>query len=185
MVIAATIPAALIGVFIKLLNLDDILENIFVVAIMLIFTAALMFLVDRLGKKGRYTEKDAPMKSAWLVGVLQAVAILPGLSRSGSTIFGGLLGRLTKEFAVKFAFIISIPIILGAGLVEMAGIIRSDEIVIDPLMWLAGFVIATVIGVFAIKLIRVLIKSSKFYLFSIYCLLASAFAFLAGFGVIG
>ena len=184
MIILASIPTAILGGTIMALGFDDILENIFVVAVMLIITAGLMYLVDKLGK-GRFTEKDTPYRSALIVGIAQGIAILPGLSRSGTTIFAGLMGGLSKEFAVRFSFILSIPTILGAGLVQMIGVARSDYIEIDPLSWAAGFAAATICGIFAIKFIKVLIRSSKFYIFSIYCLMASIFAFLVGFGVIG
>jgi len=184
MVIIGSIPAAIVGVSMVLLGIDDMLENIFVVATMLILTATLMYLVDKLNK-GNFTEKNAPLKSAWMVGLAQACALVPGLSRSGSTIFGGVLSGLTKEFAVRYSFILSIPIILGSGLVYLFDIVRTDTIEIEPLYWLAGFITAAICGIFAIKFIKVLINSSKFYIFSIYCLLASAFAFLVGFGVIG
>ena len=184
MVILGSIPTAVIGGLIIALGFDDILENIFVVAVMLIITAVLMYFVDRLDK-GKFTEKNAPFKSALTVGIAQGIAVLPGLSRSGTTIFAGLMSGLTKEFAVRFSFILSIPTILGAGLVQMISVSRSDYIEINPLSWLIGFAAATVCGIFAIKFIKVLIKSSKFYIFSIYCLLASIFAFLVGFGIIG
>ncbi|MCL2200376.1 MAG: undecaprenyl-diphosphate phosphatase [Oscillospiraceae bacterium] len=184
MVILASIPTAIVGGLIMLLGLDDILENIFVVAVMLIITAGLMYLVDKMNK-GKFTQADAPYKSSWMVGIAQGIAVLPGLSRSGTTIFAGLLGGLTKEFAVRFSFILSIPTILGAGLIQMIGVVRSDYIEPDLFSWAVGFVAATICGIFAIKFIKVLIKSSKFYIFSIYCLLASALAFLIGFGVIG
>jgi len=182
MVIIATIPAVLAGAAIKLLHLDSFLENIFVVAVMLVVTAAFMFLIDRL--RGAYTEKDAPYRVSFLTGCLQAVAILPGLSRSGSTIFGGVLGGLQKEFAVKFAFILSIPAILGAALLEGLDVIKSGGLDINPLNWLIGFAAAAVCGVLAIQFIKLLIKNKKFWVFGIYCLAASAVAFLAGFGVI-
>jgi len=182
MVIIATIPAVAAGMLIKLLDLDGILGNIFVVAAMLLVTAAFMFLIDRL--KGVYTEKDAPYRVSLLVGCLQAVAILPGLSRSGSTIFGGVLGGLKKEFAVKFAFILSIPAILGAALLEGLDVIKTGGLEINLLNWMAGFTAAAVCGVLAIQFIKVLIKNKKFYVFGFYCLAASAVAFLAGFGVI-
>jgi len=185
MVIIGSIPVAVIGALLVATGFDDILENIFVVAVMLLFTAGLMYLVDKLNK-GRFTEKDAPIRSAWIVGVSQAIAILPGLSRSGTTIFGGLVAGLSKEFAVRFSFILSIPTILGASLIMIVRVIRTpDSIVIEPLYWFVGFVVALVCGIFAIKFIKVLISSSKFYIFSIYCVLASLLAFLIGFGVIG
>ena len=182
MVVIATIPAVLAGALIKLLDLDDILENIFVVAAMLLVTAIFMFVVDRL--KGVYTEKDAPYRISLLTGCLQAVAILPGLSRSGSTIFGGVLGGLKKEFAVKFAFILSIPAILGAALLEGYDLIKADGLEINLVSWLIGFAAAAVCGVLAIQFIRLLIKNNKLYVFGIYCLLISGFAFLTGFGII-
>jgi len=182
MVVIATIPAVLAGALIKLLDLDSVLENIFVVAAMLLLTAAFMFAVDRL--KGMYTEKDAPYRVSLLVGCMQAVAILPGLSRSGSTIFGGVLGGFKKEFAVKFAFILSIPAILGAALLEGLDVVKSGALEINLINWLIGFVAAAVCGVLAINFIRLLIKNNKFWVFGIYCLIASGFAFLTGFGVL-
>jgi len=182
MLVIATFPATAAGVGIKLLGLDSLLENVFVVAAMLLVTAAFMFLIDRL--KGVYTDADAPYRISFLVGCLQAVAILPGLSRSGSTIFGGILGGFKKEFAIKFAFIISIPAIWGATMLEGYEIIRSGELSIDPVNWLVGFAAAAVCGVLAIKFIRTLIKNNKFWVFGVYCLAASALAWLVGFQVI-
>ena len=183
MVIIATIPAVIAGVGIKLFKIDSILENIFVVAVMLIVTAVFMFLVDKLNK-GLYTEANSPLKTPLLVGILQAIAILPGLSRSGSAIFGGLLGGLKKEFAVRFAFILSIPVILGSGLLELLEALKAGGIGISPLNLAIGFSAAVLCGIVSIKFIQVLIKSDKFYIFGIYCLLASAGAFLTGFGII-
>jgi len=184
LVVIATIPAVIAGAGVKLLGFDDVLENIFVVAVMLLVTAVFMFLIDRLGGKGEYTQGDTPYLTALLVGCLQAVAILPGLSRSGSTLFGGVLGGLKKEFAVKFAFILSMPAILGAALVEGLSVIKDGGLSINPLNLVIGFVAAAVCGVLAIGFINLLIKNKKFYIFGIYCLAASALAFLIGFGVI-
>jgi undecaprenyl-diphosphatase len=183
MVVIGTIPAVLVGALIKLLSMDSILENVFIVGFMLIITSFFMFCVDRLGN-GTYTEADAPYKSALLVGLLQALAILPGLSRSGSTIFAGLLGGLKKEFAVRFAFVLSIPAILGAGLVESLEVLEAGQFNIEPINMLIGFMAALICGILSIMFIKVLIKSNKFYFFGIYCLGASVFAFMVGFGII-
>ena len=183
MVIIGTIPAAVVGGAFKLLELDGVLENIFIVAVMLIITAVLMFLVDRL-KEGHLTAKDAPFKIAWLVGAFQGVAILPGLSRSGSTIFAGVLGKLKKEFAVRFAFILSIPAILGASAVELYSAIKEETAITSAGNLVIGFIAAFICGILAIKFIKVLINSKKFYVFGFYCIGASVFAFLVAFGVI-
>jgi len=184
MVVIATVPAVVAGVGIKLLAAEPILENIFVVATMLLVTATLMFVIDRL-PDGTYTEVDAPLRTTLLVGVLQAIAILPGISRSGATIFGGVFGGLTREFAVRFAFILSIPVILGAALIETLGVVRNDTIIIEPLSWAIGFVAAALVGIAAIKILKLLARNRRFYIFGIYCLFAAAFAFLVGLGVIG
>ena len=183
MVIIATIPAAIAGVGVKALGLDALLENIFVVAIMLIVTAVFMFLIDRLST-GKLTIGNAPYSKGLIVGLLQAVAILPGLSRSGSTIFGGVLGGLRKEYAVRFAFILSIPTILGAVVVELGGAMKAGGMGIPGGDLVIGFFAALICGIVAIRVIRLLMNSNKFYIFGIYCLCASAFAFLVGFGVI-
>ena len=183
MVIIATIPAVIAGLTIKMLKFKYILENIFIVAVMLIVTSIFMFLVDRFGQ-GKYTEADAPYKSSLLVGILQAIAILPGLSRSGSTIFGGLLGGLKKEFAIKFSFILSIPVILGAALLELIEAAKMGSLGVDTANLLIGFTAAMICGIISISFIKLLIINNKFYIFGIYCLFASAIAFLAGFGII-
>jgi len=183
LVIIGTIPAVLAGGGVKLLHLDYMLENIYLVAVMLIVTAAFMFLVDRFDT-GKLTRKDTPYGKALGIGIFQAIAILPGLSRSGSTIFAGALLGLKKEFAVKFAFILSIPAILGSALVELRGASEAGSAAMSPANLIVGFIAAFVCGFFSIVFIRVLIKSKKFYVFGIYCLAASVFAFLVGFGVI-
>ena len=183
MVIIATIPAVIAGLTIKKLKFEGFLENIFVVAVMLIVTSVFMFLVDRLGN-GKYTEADTPYKSSLLVGLLQAVAILPGLSRSGTTIFGGALGGLTKEFAVRFSFILSLPVVFGASLLELISAAKRGNLGMDPVNLLIGFTAALICGIISIRLIRLLAVSNKFYIFGIYCLFASVVAFLAGFGIL-
>jgi Uncharacterized bacitracin resistance protein len=184
MVIIGTIPAVIVGGGLKVLDLDSILDNIFIVAVMLIVTAVFMFLIDRM-KDGEYTAKDAPYKSAWLVGIIQGIAILPGLSRSGSTIFAGVLGKLKKEFAVRFAFILSIPTILGAALVEFYGMAKTGVAIESTGNMVIGFIAAFICGILAIKFIKVLVNTKKFWIFGIYCCCASIFAFLLAFGVIG
>jgi len=183
MVIIATIPAILAGGAVKVLELDAMLENIFIVAVMLIVTAVFMFLVDWIGK-GRKATVNVVYNRALFVGIIQAIAILPGLSRSGSTIFAGVLSGFGKEFAVRFAFILSIPAILGASIVELHGAMKTGEMGAEPLGLALGFAAALLCGMLAIRIIRFLIRNNKFFVFGIYCLCASAFAFMVGFGVI-
>jgi len=182
MLVIGTIPAAAAGVAVKLLKLDGFFANIYVVATLFAVTAAFMFLTDRLKDGG--AEETAPYKTALIAGALQAAAILPGLSRSGATIFGGRLGGFTKEFAVKFAFLLSIPAILGAAVIEGASVIKNDFSGADPAAWAAGFIAAFVCGMLSIGAIKYIAKHNKFFVFGIYCLLASAFTFAVAFGLI-
>jgi len=183
--IIATIPAMVAGVLVKLLKLDAYLENPFLVALMFLVTAVFMLSLDRM-PRGRFMQSDAPLTSAWIVGALQAVAILPGLSRSGSTIFGGVLGRLEKEFAVRFAFILSIPVVLGATLLEALDLLKGDSaslaiMEINQLYALgAGFIAAFVTGLASIMLAQFMIKKNKYSYFGYYCIVAAAVALYAG-----
>jgi len=183
MLIIGTVPAVIVGAGVKILHLDDYFTNIYIAASLLAVTAVLMFLTDRL-KEGADTASTAPYKTALLAGALQSAAILPGLSRSGATIFGGRLGGLTKEFAVKFAFLLSIPAILGAAVIEGASVVKNGFGGMEPAAWAVGFVTAFVCGMLSIGAIKSIAKHNRFFVFGIYCLLASAFAFAVGLGLI-
>jgi len=180
MVMIGTIPAAVIGLAISALGFTHVLENIFVVAAFLLVTAVLMFSVDKLfAKRAMFTQENAPYRCAWIVGLMQGIAIFPGLSRSGSTIFGGALAGLQKDFAVRYAFILSIPAILGAGLLEGVAAMQHG-LEFHALNWAVGFVAAAVSGILAISVIKLLIRKRKFYLFGIYCVAAAVAAFAIG-----
>jgi len=180
MVIIGTIPAAVIGLGISALGLTHALENIFVVGALLLVTAALMFSVDKLfASRAHYDKTNAPYKSAWIVGLMQGLAVFPGLSRSGSTIFGGALAGLEKDFAVRYAFILSIPAILGAGLLEGIAALQHG-IDFHALNWAVGFLAAALSGIAAISVIKLLIRKRKFYLFGFYCVAAAIAAFAIG-----
>jgi len=134
MIIVATIPAVIAGLMIKLLNLESALENIFITACMLFVTAALMLFADRL-REGRRVAANTTLRAALFIGLLQAFAILPGLSRSGSAIFGGSFIGLKKDFAVRFAFILSIPVVLGSVILELPDVLGAggfDIAVAEP-----------------------------------------------------
>jgi len=96
-----------------------------------------------------------------------------------------VLGGLKKEFAVRFAFILSIPAILAAAVVELYGMVKAGESVTSAGNLAIGFIAAFICGILAIKVIKVLITSKRFYVFGFYCIGASVFAFLVAFGVIG
>ena len=170
MIIYATIPAVVVGLLFKLFGLEEKLSVLPVVGVTQLLTAALMFIVNRFGE-GNTDAKNAGFLTSWLVGLAQACALLPGLSRSGSTITAARACGYKKEFAIKFAFLMSLPTILGAAVLEGASLIKDGTFSVEPVSVLIAFVAAFVSGILAIKFMIALLKNNRFYVFSIYCTL--------------
>ena len=136
-----------------------------------LFTSIELFFASRI-RNTKKTAGDITVLDAIIIGLFQCVALFPGVSRSGSTISGGLFRGLEKETAVRYSFILGIPAILGGCLVELKDLLEGEiEVAIVPTI--IGFVVATIVGVLAIKLVKWLIKSDNFIVFSIYTLLVS------------
>ncbi len=140
--------------------------SILMEGICFLYTAAILFMADRTSK-GSKRAVDMKYKDAATVGFFQGIALLPGVSRSGSTISAGLFCGLTREAAVSYSFILGIPAILGGCLIEVKdGIAQEADIGVLPCI--IGFVVAAIVGFLAIKLVQMLIKSDKFKVFWIY-----------------
>lgn len=144
-------------------------QSILAEGICFLLTSGLLFLSDRCikGKKNAGTMK---YRDAVAIGVTQAIAPLPGLSRSGSTISVGLLAGLDKKFAVAFSFILGIPAVLGANIMEI-GAIAEEGLTMPVPVLLAGILCSLVFGILAIKLVRWLVVSDRFVWFAWYTLI--------------
>lgn len=140
--------------------------SIFAEGICFLYTAAILFMADRT-EKGTKEITDVKVKDAATIGFFQAIALLPGVSRSGSTISAGIFSGLKREEAVSYSFILGIPAILGGCLVEVKDGL-SSEVSAGVLNCIVGFVVAAVVGLLAIKLVQWLMKSDKFKIFYIY-----------------
>ncbi len=140
---------------------DIVLEGI-----CFLYTTVILLLSDRFGH-GEKTYGDITVKDAVRVGIFQGFALLPGVSRSGSTISGGLFSGFTRETAVQYSFVLGIPPILVGGLLELKDYDSSTSSVGVPSL-LVGFVIAAVVGLLAIKMVNLLIKNDKFRYFAYY-----------------
>ncbi len=172
-IILSMIPAALVG-----LALNDEIESLFgssinMVGSMLILTGILLFMAD----KSKSTEKNVGIKDAILIGISQAIAVIPGISRSGATISTSVLLGIDKEKSARFSFLMVIPLIFG----KMAKDIFSGEISITdtnlfPLI--IGFIFAFVTGMIACKWMIKLVKNSNLKYFSYYCFLVGAIVIL-------
>jgi undecaprenyl-diphosphatase len=161
--------------------LKDRIEGLFTkpvfIGCALLFTGCLLYISGRVLPGGE-TEKTAKASHALGVGCMQALALLPGVSRSGSTIAAGLLLGFGREFAVRYSFLLSVPAVLGAGALEVRELWEEgfDPSLLPPC--LLGAAAAAVAGFFAIRLVRRLTEGGRSGLFSWYCWGAGALAIL-------
>ncbi len=170
------VPAALIEGYISALS-----SYIVVVGVVLLLNAVLLFFSDKMAK-GNKTLGEIKPRNALVVGICQMLATLPGLSRSGSTITGGLTQGFERPLAVKFSFIMSIPAILGACVLKLPDFFETaaNEGSRQLLIYLAGAFVAALVGVGAMKLLTYISKKSNFRIFSYYCVAAGLFAIIWG-----
>lgn len=143
-------------------------DSIFAEGLCFLYTAAILYMSDKC-KKGNKTKGDITAKDSITVGLFQGVALLPGVSRSGSTISAGLFSGFTRETAVKYSFILGIPVILLSCLLELKDAIGAGSPV-SAGNCVVGFIVAAVVGVCAIKLVNWLVKTDKFKVFAYYTL---------------
>ncbi len=163
-IILSMIPAAAVGVLLE----DEITSffggQILFVGFMLLLTGGLLFLADR----AKRTEKKVSFTNSILIGISQAIAILPGISRSGATISTSVLLGIDRERAARFSFLMVVPLILG----KMAKDIMSDEFgkaTLEFTPMVLGFIFAFVAGLIACKWMIALVKKSKLKYFAFYC----------------
>ena len=172
------VPAALLSDYVELLSTMPI-----VVGAILILNGVLLFVSDKFAKGSKSMEDATPM-NALVVGLCQVVAILPGLSRSGSTITGGLTQGFSRPLAVKFSFILSIPAILGAAVLELPDLIAETASgSVSGTLWLtylAGALAAMLVGILAIKLVSWISEHATFKGFSYYCFTVGTIAIVMG-----
>jgi undecaprenyl-diphosphatase len=166
MILISTIPVVIAGAMFSGM-VETLKENLTFIGVALLLTALLLYLADRI-KPAQKTEKTIRVSDAAVVGLMQAVAVIPGLSRSGSTIFAGMARGFGREFAVKFAFLMSIPAVLGATLLHVVELIKSPEVDFHA-VYIPGMIAAALSGYFAIMLLRRMVAKGKFGVFSIYC----------------
>ncbi len=144
-------------------------NSIFAEGLCFLYTAAILYMSDKCAKKNK-REEDITVKDAVTVGFFQGVALLPGVSRSGSTITAGLFSGFSRTMAVQYSFILGIPAILGSCLLEVKDAIQEDTVSVSFGQCVLGFIVAAAVGVCAIKMVNWLIKSDKFRIFAYYTL---------------
>ena len=175
LLIVGTLPAVVVALF-----FGDLLDTLFAggafLAVAYVITGILLLACDKM-PQGSKNEEDITFADALVVGTIQAIAITPGISRSGSTITGSVARGMKKSTASMFSFLLSIPAILGAVVLQLKDVI-SGEVVFENIGMAAataGFLASMVSGYLAIRFMLKLIKESKLKFFSYYVFLLAAF----------
>lgn len=166
-----TVPAGLVGYFFQA-NIETLFSGTKLVGFALLVTALLNYLTD----KTEAAKDKVSWKNSLIVGIAQAVAIVPGISRSGATIFAGSSVGIKAKKAAEFSFLLSVPAILGANILQFAS--HGVNGGLSPFFYLVGFVSAFVTGFFAIGWVIKFLLAKKFKLFALYCLVVGALALL-------
>ena len=162
-VLLASVPTAIIGLGVQSIGIETLAQPS-IVAVMFLITGVILW-VTRDGTSER-TAKDMRARDALLIGIIQGAAVFPGISRSGSTIAGGMFLGLDRELAARFSLLISMPAIVGATLLELLKVLGDTH---DSLgVYVVGMAVAALVGYWSIGVILRLVRHNNFYLFSYY-----------------
>jgi undecaprenyl-diphosphatase len=162
-VLLASIPTAIIGLGIRSIGLETLVQPS-VVAVMLLITGVILWLGR--GRNSARGIQDMGVRDALVIGFVRGIAVLPGISRSGSTIASGVLLGLDRELSARFSLLISMPAIVGAAILEIGQAMNQIH---EPIgIYVAGMVLAALVGYGSISLIIKLVRQDHFHLFSYY-----------------
>ncbi len=166
MLLIATAPMVTVPLF------NDYIESTFTstlfVGFMLIITAVLLVWAD-ISERKRKNASNASWLDALIVGIAQLVAVVPGISRSGSAISSGMVRGFDRQFAVKFSFLMSIPVIIGANIFSIADAAKESFDISMLLPYTVGIIVAMISGIAAIRFVKNLARKCNFKPFAIYC----------------
>ena len=178
MIIVATIPTAIIGLVFSDF-FDSLYNSVIPIGVGLIITGFLLIFAEKKGEGNRGIQQ-MNFRNAIFIGLVQGVAICPGISRSGSTLFGSLICNLDRKFAVKFVFLISIPSILGSAVLEAPAALEAGVTAAEVGPALVGMLVAAVSGLVAIKTMIKIVSDKKLSYFSYYVWVLGLFVVLYG-----
>ncbi len=179
LIVVATIPTGMLG-FVSRHLVEAAGGNLLAPGIGLLITGILLLVVD-FTRSGKKIPRDATYANAMWIGICQGLAVFPGISRSGMTIASSLLFGFNRKFAVKFSFLMSVPAILGAAILEISQIGGSELTWGLGGIYLVGAIVAGIVGYFAIKFMIVVVQRKKFRYFAYYCFLIGVISIVANF----
>lgn len=169
-IVVATIPAGIIGLIVTKLGIFDFLEeNVKFVGITLLITALFLFLIRNF--KGSKDSNKITFKDALVVGLFQVVSLLPGISRSGSTIVGGMFRNFKRETAFDFSFILYIPISIATTILGVKDLFEANLTLNTTCLYLISMIFAFIFTYIGTKWFRNLVKNGKLIYFVYYCLI--------------
>lgn len=174
LIVIGTIPAALLGLFVK-----DIIEKYFttkLVGAMLIITSLLLYMIKDI--KGKKEKKDITYIDALKIGLFQVIALLPGISRSGATVVGGMKSNLKRDTALNYSFMLYIPISLASMVLSVSDLINAGNLNELFIPYLVSMIAAGIVTYYAAKLFIDIMKKGKLIYFSIYCFIVGVITFI-------
>lgn len=178
----ATIPAVILGLLLKD-TVEAAFESVQATAGFLLLTAALLFTSEKIGRRLRKLTDLSWLDAIW-IGLGQSLALFPGVSRSGSTMAAALSRDIERSAAARFSFLMSVPVIFGAGLLPLADLLDAGTLGHHLPVLVVGFVAAAVSGYFCIWALLAFLRRRSLYVFALYCLLFGllnlALAFVRG-----
>ncbi len=175
LIIVSTIPTGIVGLLLKD-KIESALGTPRIVGLAFLITALALFSIKNI--KGKKEDKDITYKDAILIGLLQAVAIFPGISRSGAVLVGCLLRDFKRNTALKYTFILYFPVSIatfGLGAIDM---LKDNQLGIVLMPYLAGFMASLIVTYFAYQWLSKLVEKGKLWKFSIYCLIMGIFTLI-------
>ena len=168
LIVLGTIPAGIVGLILKD-TIESISGNVKIIGIALLITALALFIIKDF--KGKKEKKEMTVMDAITVGLFQVVALFPGISRSGSTIVGGMSRDLKRETAVNYSFMLYLPISLATMLLGVKDLIETPNISSLVLPYALGMIVSCIVTYFSAKWFINIMKKGKLGYFSIYCLI--------------
>lgn len=175
LIIIGSIPIGIVGFLFKD-QIESVLSNIKVVGIAFLITALFLYLVRNI--KGKKEDKDLTIKDAIIIGLVQIIAVIPGISRSGSTLIAALFRDLKRQSALKYSFMLFIPISFGTIILGLKDIFEAGNLSEIALPYTIGFIISAIVTFFTIRWFANLVKKGNFKWFSLYCLLMGLFVLI-------
>ncbi|MBC7251314.1 MAG: undecaprenyl-diphosphatase UppP [Anaerolineae bacterium] len=169
-IVLGTVPGVVMGLLFEE-PLEELFNTPIAVAVLLLVTAGILTLSEKMSRRNRALA-EMTWVDALLIGTGQGVAIMPGISRSGATMSTGLWRGLKRETAARFSFLLSTPIILGAGILQLWDVVRAGDLSAQLPTLTLGFVAAALSGYLCIRFLLSYLQRHKLYVFAAYCAVA-------------